>query len=145
MKKFIQNYFNMICKLFQSQAMKNVFDSKCFVFAFSGFLGAVFFIHIYGIRVLNPMYTDWLMVGGDTTQHYLGFEFFRSSEWSFPIGLTEGIIYPYKESVMFSDSIPLFAIFFKAISFLLPDNFQYFGWFGILMYILQGGFGGLII
>ena len=145
MKKFIQKYFNTAYKLFQSQAMKNIFDSKCFVFAFSGVLGAIFFIHIYGIRVLNPMYTDWLMVGGDTTQHYLGFEFFRNSEWSFPIGLTEGIIYPYKESIMFSDSIPLFAIFFKTISFLLPDNFQYFGWFGILMYILQGGFGGLII
>jgi len=28
---------------------------------------------------------------------------------------------------------------------MLPENFQYFGWVGILWYILQGGFAGLII
>ncbi|MCL2009496.1 MAG: DUF6311 domain-containing protein [Synergistaceae bacterium] len=119
--------------------------SKSFVFIFSGLLGAVFFIFVYGAKVLDFTYTDWLMMGGDPTQYYLGWEFFRNSNWSFPVGLVDSFVHPYKESIMFSDSIPLFAIPFKALSSLLPDKFQYFGLFGILTYILQGAFGGLIL
>ena len=126
--------------------IRSIADTNYFVFAFSGLLGALFFIHVYGTVILNTAYTDWLMiVGGDTNQHYLGWEMFRNSDWHFPIGLSLGSTYPFRESIIFSDSIPLFAIFFKAVSFLLPIDFQYFGLFGILAHVLQGGFAGLII
>jgi len=120
-------------------------NHNLFVFCCCGILGALFFMLVFGTRVLDFKYIDWLIDGEDLTQHYLGWGFFRNSEWSFPIGLVDSFIYPYKESIMFSDSIPLFAIFFKVISFMLPGTFQYFGLFGILAFILQGGFGGLII
>ena len=138
-------------KGYERQAKENTrkfTDTNYFVFLVSGVLGAMFFIYVYGFVVLNPTYTDWLLmgfVGGDTTAHFMGWEFFRNSDWHFPIGLSLGSTYPFRTSIMFSDSIPLFAIFFKTISFILPQDFQYFGWFGILMYILQGSFGGLII
>lgn len=46
-------------------------------------------------------------------------------------------------SVLYTDSIPLFAIFFKALSPLLPETFQYFGLFGLMCYMLNGGFAGI--
>lgn len=38
-------------------------------------LGGIAFVLIYGIKILNPLYTDWLLTGGDPSQHYLGWEF----------------------------------------------------------------------
>ena len=34
--------------------------------------GIAAFLCIYGVHVLNVTYTDWLLGGGDLTQHYLG-------------------------------------------------------------------------
>ncbi len=110
-------------------------------------LGAVVFVLIYGVHILNPCYTDWLMTSddGDLTQHYLGWKFFRHASWKFPFGLIDTIAYPNVTSVIFTDSIPLFAVFFKAIRFLLPAQFQYFGWFGLLCFMLQGGIGAVLV
>jgi hypothetical protein len=47
--------------------------------------------------------------------------------------------------MIYTDSIPLFAVFFKIFSPVLPHNFQYFGLFGIMCYALQGGCGALKI
>ena len=51
------------------------------------------------------------------------------------------MISPYKFSVVYEDSIPLFALFFKLFSPILPKTFQYFGLFGIVCYILQSILG----
>ena len=92
-------------------------------------LGAIFFIIIYGFCVLDPTYDEWLLGKGDLTQHYLGWCFYRRSEWTFPVGLTNQLAYPTYTSVIFTDSIPVFAVFFKLLSPLLPETFQYFGLF----------------
>lgn len=44
-------------------------------------LSAIVFCMIYGVRVLNPVYTDWLLTGGDLSQHYIGWKAYRSSDW----------------------------------------------------------------
>lgn len=108
-------------------------------------LGALCFTVVYGIRVLNPCYDDWLLNRGDLTQHYLGWCFFRRSAWTFPIGLTDRLAYPDYSSVIYTDSIPLFAVFFKLLSPLLPDTFQYFGWWGLACFMLQGFFAAKIL
>lgn len=108
-------------------------------------LGAIFFIIIYGFRVLDPTYDEWLLGKGDLTQHYLGWCFYRRSEWTFPVGLTNQLAYPTYTSVIFTDSIPAFAIFFKLLSPLLPETFQYFGLWGILCFCLQGYFAVKIL
>jgi len=127
--------------------LRTIVNSKLFLFILCGIIGGIAFIIIYGTKVLNFAYADWLLsgAGGDTAQHYIGWQFFRNSAWHFPIGLSDNIVYPFKETIIFTDSIPLFAVIFKILSPLLPATFQYFGLFGILCYILQGGIAGLII
>jgi hypothetical protein len=124
-------------------------NSSFFVFICGALLGALFFLYIFGNTILDFTYTDWLMVdvldGSDLPWHSLGWKLFRNSSWSFPFGLIDNIVYPFKISIIYTDSIPLFAIIFKLLSPVLPENFQYFGLFGIICYILQGGFGALII
>lgn len=125
--------------------MKKMWDCKAVWI--TALLGAVVFVLIYGGKILNPCYTDWLLTSadGDLTQHYLGWKFFRHAKWSFPAGLIDTMAYPNRTSVIFTDSIPLFAFFFKILRFLLPVEFQYFGWFGLLCFMLQGGLGAMLV
>lgn len=116
----------------------------------SGLIGMSVFVIIYGYKVLNVtddtwlhaswLHNTWLYPSGDLTQHYYGWVSFRNSDWTFPLGLFNTLSYPNYASIMFTDSIPLFAIIFKAISFILPETFQYFGIFGLMCYVLQGIF-----
>ncbi len=108
-------------------------------------LGGIAFALIYGIKILNPLYTDWLLTGGDPSQHYLGWEFFRRSSWYFPFGLTDQLAYPLKTSVIYTDSIPIFAAFFKLFRSILPQQFQYFGIWGLLCFVLQGYYAAKIL
>lgn len=108
-------------------------------------LGGIAFALIYGIKILNPLYTDWLLTGGDPSQHYLGWEFFRRSSWYFPFGLTDQLAYPLKTSVIYTDSIPVFAVFFKLFRSILPRQFQYFGIWGLLCFVLQGYYAAKIL
>ncbi len=113
-------------------------------------VGLVFFLAVYGWRILDPTYVDWLLHSDDLegsvdlSQHYLGWVFYRNSPWQFPFGLTEGI-YSSPVSVIYTDSIPLFAFVFKLLSPLLPAEFQYFGLYGLLCYCLMGGFGVILV
>lgn len=108
-------------------------------------LGAVIFLCLYGIKILNPTYVEWLYNGRDLMQHYLGWEFFRKSDWMFPVGLTDQLGYPSKTSIIFTDSLPIFAVFFKLFANVLPERFQYFGIWGLLCFILQGFFAAKIL
>ena len=98
---------------------------------------AALFAGIYGVQLLNPAYTDWLLTGGDSTQHYLGSAAFRQSRWFFPLGMMDTLHYPQTSSVIFTDSIPLLAVFFKAIRFLFPPQWQYMGLWGLSCLVLQ--------
>jgi hypothetical protein len=115
------------------------------VFFVSGAVGALFFVLVFGTAVLDFTYTGWLMYGPDLPQHFTGWGMFRNSAWRFPPGLMDTIVYPFRESVVFTDSIPLFAFLFKLLSPVLPAEFQYFGLYGILVFFLQGAVAGLIL
>ena len=112
----------------------------------SGILGGIVFIALFGVAVVNPMYVDWLRGdGGDLSQHFIGWLFYRQSDWSPILGSINTLAYPHGIAVTFMDAIPLFAIPFKFLSPLLPETFQYFGIWGLMSYILMGSFGGLIL
>lgn len=115
------------------------------LFVAGGLIGSIIFIVCYGVSVLNVTNDSWLLSGEDLMQHYVGWKAYRSSEWHFPIGLTEGLYYPHTTCVIFTDSIPLFAIFFKLFSPILPETFQYFGIWGITTFFLMGGVSAVII
>lgn len=136
-----------ICQLYS----KYLYSKNKKLIFFIGFLIGLFtFIAIYGIQVLAFTNVDWLLHSNDLegsidlTQHYLGWVFYRKTPWTFPIGLTNGI-YQEPISVIYTDSIPLFALFFKILSPLLPANFQYFGFYGLLCYSLLCGFSALVL
>ena len=108
-------------------------------------LSLLAFVLIYGYRIINPAYTDWLMGKGDLSQHYIGWQAFKNGSWLFPIGMTDQLAYPSHTSIIFTDSIPLFAVFFKLFRAILPTEFQYFGLWGILCFVLQGIFAVRLI
>jgi len=109
-------------------------------------LGALFFIYIFGTAILDFTYTDWIMRSfWDFSGEHLGGRIFRNSAWHFPFGLMDNYNYPNKESILYNDILPLLATVFKLLSPLLPENFQFFGFFEIVCYILQGGIGALIV
>jgi hypothetical protein len=115
------------------------------VFILGAFLGFVFFTSLYGLKIVNPLFVDWLMGGGDIKQHFIGWDFFRDEGWSFPVGAIEDLAYPFGISLTYTDSIPLVGIVLKLFSGILPENFQYIGLWGLLCLMLQGGIAALII
>lgn len=111
-------------------------------------LGALVFVALYGVRVLDPTCVDWILnnPSPDPSQHYLGWAFFRNSTVRLPyVGANYSVIYPYRTSILFTDSIPLLALLGKLFSSILPARFQYFGWWGLLCYALQGGLAQAIL
>lgn len=106
-------------------------------------VGAVCFLLLYGWQVLDVRYEDWLFGRFDVTQQYLGWMGYRNS--SLPGALTDQLNYPYASSVLYTDSIPLIAIGFRGISFLLPETFQYFGIWGLFCFLLNGATAAVLI
>ncbi|SEM39100.1 hypothetical protein SAMN04487857_101518 [Pseudomonas sp. ok272] len=102
-------------------------------------MGLVALLIVAGPRVLNPMNIAWL-AGGDPATHYQGWQFFRYSPWTFPLGLNPGYGLELSNGLIFSDSIPLFALLFKPFSALLPEPFQYFGLWFLMCFVLQSWF-----
>lgn len=104
-------------------------------------LGFIVFLFITKGTILNPTYVDWLMQDGDSTQHWLGWQFFRHSpllQW--PLGANPNYGMEIGSSIVFSDSIPLLAFIFKPLSALLPETFQYIGLWILMCFCLQSYF-----
>jgi hypothetical protein len=102
---------------------------------------------LWGTAPLNPLNIDWILNPYGTNFCFTGigaFQFLKS-EWSFPPGLTNGLLYPINTSVVFFDAIPLVAIIAKVIRTFYPHDFQYFGIWGFVCMALQGGISSLII
>ena len=93
-----------------------------------------------GHSVLDPTNVAWLLNGGDYQQHYLGWEFFRLEPLlQFPLGSLQKLGTGLLPSVVYTDSLPLFAIPFKAILSLIgfSEFFQYSGLWIFLCFSLQ--------
>ena len=115
-------------------------------FLIGAMLGAVVFILIFGTSIIVPTNTNWLFsYVDDSTQHHLGWVFYRKTPWTFPLGLTENICCDGAVSCMFTDSIPLFGLFFKLLSPILPQTFQYIGLWGVICFALNGGVSALML
>ena len=100
-------------------------------------LGAIAFFIVVGFEPLNPVNAGWILGRLDPTQHYLGWLFYRNSEWTFPIGLNPLFGQDLSSSIVYSDSIPLLAIPFKILGPLLPERFHYFGIWLFACFLLQ--------
>ena len=118
------------------------------LFLLGALLGAAAFLAVYGFAPLDVT-NDAFCRGGylekDIQQHYAGWLFYRQSDLSFPLCIAQGVNAPNGISVAYTDSIPLFAAFFRLLSPVLPATFQYFGLFTFLCFLLQGAFGALLL
>ncbi|MGE7614040.1 DUF6311 domain-containing protein [Paenibacillus sp. NPDC101420] len=110
-----------------------------------GGLGAVFFITVLNPNTLDTSSINWLLTRVDPAQHFVGWHFFRSEEWSFPPGIIKNLNTPIGTSITYTDSVPLLAFILKIFNPILPPVFQYMGIWMLLCYVLQGVFGLLLM
>lgn len=59
-------------------------------------------------------------------------------------GLADTIAAPDGTVISFTDSIPWASIFFKALRGVLPSTFQWFGWYTLFCFAMQGAAGALL-
>lgn len=102
-------------------------------------VGAIVFTLLLDPSIIHPWHVGWLSTG-DPAQSYLGWLFFRQGPWSIPLGLNHALGMEQGSSVVYTDSIPLLAIFFKLWRTWLPSTFQYDGLWLCACYALQGYF-----
>ncbi len=102
------------------------------------------FIYLLGLEFINPLNQDWLN-SGDLSMYQIGWQYFRNDIWRFPLGLNPNFGIYAGGSVVFSDTIPILAIFFKIFNKYLPSTFQYFSIWILLCIYLQLFFSFKII
>lgn len=111
-----------------------------------GVLGLLLFFAIYGYHVLDFQNVAYILNDGlDMPGTYIAWQFYRYSDWSEGIGLFNTLTYPNATSVIYIDAVPLLSFFFKLLSPLLPEIFQYTGLWALICFVLQGGLASVII
>lgn len=111
-------------------------------------LGALAFLLLYGTQTLNVMNDEWIRAGyveEDIIQSYAAWQYYRNAAWQFPLLWLDNVALPAGASAAFADPFPLLIIFFKLISPLLPQTFQYFGIAALMNFTLQGAFAALLL
>ena len=103
-------------------------------------IGAVIFCLCFRIEVLNPLNVHWLLQG-DWGASFIGWEAYRHDGWRLPLGAERLLDWPAGDNIVFTDSLPALAFLFKILSPILPDPFQYIGWWFFISLILQVYFG----
>jgi len=104
-----------------------------FLFLFISFL---FLIGILGINNIFFSNIAWLHNGRESAFNQLGWFFFKNDIWRFPLGSNPNYGDELGLSIIFTDSIPLLALFFKLFKSIIPENFQYFSlWYFICFYL----------
>ena len=125
MQLIIKKYFNNYnLKLFS------------FYFLLSLILTSIF----NGFETLNFNNTQWLFSEDDRSAHQLGWYFFKNDIWRFPLGSNPNFGDQIGNSIIYSDSIPILALFFKSINFLLPEQFQYISIWILICFFFTGCF-----
>jgi hypothetical protein len=98
-------------------------------------LGLLFVLRLYPLAFLAGH--GAFFVQGDAAQHVTGWLFYAQDSWHFPLLMTQRLNAPDGVSIAFTDSIPLAALFFKAIARWLPSGFHYFGLWQGFAFVLQ--------
>ena len=106
-------------------------------------LGLAAFLLVVGPAPLDPTDIAWLS-GSDAATNFLGWAFFRASPWGWPPAANPDYGMDIAGSVMMVDANPLLALPFKLLSPLLPEPFQYFGWWLLACFLLQALFARAI-
>lgn len=112
---------------------------------YCGFLGLLFILLIFSVQNIDPLNLNWVLNGGgDNFQHYIGWRFYRDSNWTRYLFFMQNLNYPVGSSVIVTDSNPLFSFLFKLLGDFLPKTFQFNGIWIAACYMLSGYFSGVI-
>jgi len=111
---------------------------------FALLIGSIIFCLFFDTHIINPSDISWILEG-DRLQHYIGSYAFRLDDWHFPITKTTLIAYPEGVSIVYTDSNPLLSIIFKILRPIFPPEYQFFGMWFFLCWILQALFGYLLM
>ena len=98
----------------------------------AGVLGSYFYSGI-----LNPLKVEWLLQERDILQHFLGWHYYRLEPWQWPLGALTTYGTQVRTSIVFTDSLPLFAIPLKLVQAWLPTPFQYQGLASVMHLVLN--------
>jgi hypothetical protein len=110
------------------------------------FCGALFFLLVFGWRIVNPLNVQWLLsINWDHAEHYLGWYAFSREPWMFPPGRITLLNAPIGTSIGITDSLPFAAFALKPLSRFLNVEFQYFGLWFITCFALQGVFASILL
>ena len=105
-----------------------------FLFLFISFLCLA---AVVGIENISFQSTKWLHDGSDVTTAQLGWYFFKNDIWRFPLGSNPNYGDELGSSIVFSDSIPILALFFKSFRSFIPESFQYISFWYFICFYLQ--------
>ena len=90
---------------------KFFFDNRVnFLFFFTSLLCLTI---VLGIENISPNSTKWLYNTNDASLHQLGWHFFKNDVWRFPLGANPTYGDGIGNSIVYTDSIPFLALFFK--------------------------------
>ena len=120
---------------------------KVRLFALGALIGIAVFLAVYGaapLDVTNDSFCRGGFIEKDIQQHYAGWLFYRNSALGWPLGVTRAANAPTGVSVAYTDSIPLLAVLCRPLAAAVGGTFQYFGWFTLICFALQGGFAALL-
>ena len=111
----------------------------------AGLIGAATMTATLGPSLVDPTNVEWLM-HHDYRLHHLGWHLYRHGPWTLPIlGATPLLIWPIGSSIGLTDSMPIVALWLKALDPILPTDFQFIGLWLVLSFALQGVFGVLLM
>jgi hypothetical protein len=99
-------------------------------------IGLIYGLSIFGFPFFFGYGEYWDYPVGDAITHRIGAMYFVHDEWRFPLFYVPKFAYPEGSNIIFSDSIPLFALVSKIIYKLTGYTAEYFGFFIVLCFPL---------
>ena len=110
------------------------------------FLGVgLFFVWlILGFENLSIYKNNWLLYD-DVGSDLIIWLYFKNDIWRFPIGNNPNFGLDAGSSIAFTAVIPFFALIFKALKYIIPGNFHYFGFWIFLCFYLQSYLSYLLL
>lgn len=113
--------------------MKTKWFAIAILFAFA----VSVFAYRFGFAVLDFTNVGWMLLGGDQAPDQLAWEYYRIAPWSSQLGDIPGYAYPQHPPIVLTGGIGFFALLCKPFDAYLPTDFQYFGFWFLLCYVLQ--------
>ena len=95
----------------------------------------LYFFYVFPFQLISRG-NFWRFGTGDAPEHYIGFLYFFNDTWRFPLFFTPHLGFPHGANLVFTDSVPLVALITKLFHPLLPRDFNPFGLWILLCYLL---------